>query len=108
MPRPSRSSSRPKSTGGPCADNIPAACIQTFREISAQCARLAEGQGALGAKIDAVSRAVLGNGSTKDSLAARVERIESASETVRQCGDRFWKVFAVLVALASLVIAILK
>jgi hypothetical protein len=91
-----------------CNESIPLACSETLRQITAQCATLHEGQEALGAKLDVVSKAVLGNGTIRDSLVARVVRLESASETVRQCGDRFWRVFAILVALASAVIAFFK
>jgi len=92
----------------PCDGSIPLACSQAFREIAAQGARLSEGQEALGAKLDAVSKAVLGNGTTKDSLLARMNRLESSAETVQRCGDRFWKVFGILTAVAAVVVAICK
>jgi hypothetical protein len=91
-----------------CDGSIPVACSQAFREIAAQGARLSEGQEGLGAKLDAVSKAVLGNGATKDSLLARMNRLESSAETVQRYGDRFWKIFGILTAVVAVVVAIFK
>lgn len=94
--------------GPPCNDGIPVTCSEAFRKIAAQMGRLDEGQEALGAKLDAVSKAVLGNGTTRDSLLARVERIESSAQSIRNRADRFWRVFGVLTAVAAVLVAILK
>lgn len=93
-----------------CDAGIPVTCWEAFRQIAAQIGRLGEGQEALGAKLDAVSKAVLGlgNGTTRDSLLARVERIESSAQAVRNRADRFWKVFGVLTAVAAVLVAIFK
>jgi hypothetical protein len=91
-----------------CRETIPLACARAFENLSSQQARLGEGQQMLAAKLDAVSRAVLGDGASRESLLARMERLESSTDTARQCGDRFWRVFAVLIALVSVVIAVLK
>ena len=91
-----------------CNAGIPVTCSEAFRQIATQIGRLGEGQEALGAKLDAVSKAVLGNGTTRDSLLARVERIESSAQAIRNRADRFWKVFGVLTAVAAVVVAIFK
>ncbi|MCD6304543.1 MAG: hypothetical protein J7M21_06240 [Planctomycetes bacterium] len=104
---PSRQSAAKRSSAS-CDADIPVTCSEAFREIATQIGRLGKGQEALGAKLDAVSKAVLGNGITRDSLLARVERIESSAETVRYRADRFWKVFGVLTAVAAVLVAIFR
>ena len=94
--------------GPSCDAGIPVACSEVFRQIATQVGRLGEGQEALGAKLDAVSKAVLGNGTIRDSLLARAERIESSAKAVRNRADRFWKVFGVLTAVAAVLVAIFK
>jgi len=83
---------------------MPLPCVEAFQRITVQCARLSEGQAALSAKLDAVGKAVLGDGAPKDSLLDRVAGLEASAETARRCGDRFWKVLAVLAAVAAAVI----
>ncbi|HUU59871.1 MAG TPA: hypothetical protein VMZ50_10025 [Phycisphaerae bacterium] len=89
-------------------EHIQSACSHAFQEISSHYARLNERYAAMDEKLDNISKAVLGNGRTRDSLLARVERIEAAGDTRQKCGDRFWKVLGVLCALGAAVIAIFK
>ncbi len=83
-------------------------CALAFREIAVQYATLNERQAAMESRLEAISKAVVGNGDPKDSLVARMERLESSADTMRRCGDRFWKVFGVAVAVASVIVAALK
>lgn len=83
-------------------------CARAFREIAVQYATLNERQAGIDGRLEAISKAVIGNGNPKDSLVARMERIESSAETMRRCGDRFWKVFGLVVAVASVIVAALK
>ena len=52
-------------------------------------------------KLDGISKAVVGNGSTKDSIASRVAGLE----TGRNIG---WKAVSVIGVVAAILIAILK
>ena len=92
---------------GSCGE-IHAACAHTFREIVVACARLTERLEAIDRRLEGVAKAVVGNGSPRDSLLARVERLESAAVTQARCSDRFWKVLAVAASLAAVVVAIVK
>jgi len=87
---------------------IHAACAHTFREIVVSCAQLTERLDAIDRRLEGVAKAVVGNGSPRDSLLARVERLESAAATQARCADRFWKVLAVAASLAAVVVAVLK
>lgn len=90
-----------------CTD-IHAACAHTFREIVVSCAQLTERLEAIDRRLEGVARAVVGNGSTRDSLLARVERLEATAVIQARCTDRFWKVLAVAASAAAVVVAILK
>lgn len=84
------------------------ACAHAFQEIVVQYATLNERYAAMDSRLAGISKAVIGNGNTHDSLACRVERLESSAATAERCGDRFWKVFGVGAAVAAVVVAILK
>jgi hypothetical protein len=90
-----------------CTD-IHAACESTFREIVVACARLTERVEAMDRRVESVAKAVVGNGSPRDSLLARVERLEASAATRAGCADRFWKVLAVVASVAAVVVAILR
>ncbi|HUT60829.1 MAG TPA: hypothetical protein VNA25_23530 [Phycisphaerae bacterium] len=90
-----------------CNDIHPA-CAHAFGEIVAHYARLNERTESMERKLDGISRAVVGNGSPHESLASRVERLEAAAEAAGHCRERFWKVLAVLTAVAAVVVAIVK
>ena len=47
------------------------------------------------AKLDAISKAVLGNGNPKDSIASRITRLET-----------FWKLGVIVLALATLCVSV--
>lgn len=87
---------------------MPAECVHAFQEMAVHYARLNECYESLDAKLQAVSKAVVGNGSPKDSLVARMERLESSAETGQRYGDRFWKVFGVLAAVTAVIVAIIR
>jgi hypothetical protein len=84
------------------------ACGRAFQDIAVQYATLAERTAAMDTRLEAISKAVIGNGNPKDSLLARMERVESSAEVTRRAGERFWKVFGLVVAVASVVVAALK
>ena len=90
-----------------CQDIHPA-CAHAFQEIVAHYARLNERTESMEQKLDGISRAVVGNGNPHSSLASRVERLESTTEAAGRCRDRFWKVLAVLTAIAAVIVAITK
>jgi hypothetical protein len=92
---------------GPCPD-IHAACAHTFREMLVASAQLAERLEGIDRRLESIARAVVGNGSTRDSLLARVERLEAAALTQARCSDRYWKVLAVAASVAAVIVAILK
>ncbi len=91
----------------PCTE-VRAACAHTFREVLVSSAKLGERLEAIDRRLEGVAKAVVGNGSTRDSLVARVERLESAAVTQARCADRFWKVLAVAASLASVGVALLR
>ena len=91
----------------PCRE-IHAACAHTFREVVVACAQLTERLEAVDRRLEGIARAVVGNGSPRDSLLARVERLEAVATTQARCTDRFWKVLAVAASVAAVVVAMLK
>lgn len=76
------------------------ACAHAFHEIALNTAQLDERTAAMDEKLDAISKAVLGNGDPHRSLAARVERLEAASV-------RTWKVIGLCAAIVAAIVAVL-
>ena len=88
------------------AARILPACAHAFQSIAVQYAQLNERWSAMDRKLTDLSKAVVGNGTTRGSLAARVERLEAAAETAGKVGDRFWKIFGVAAAVAAVIVSI--
>jgi hypothetical protein len=89
-------------------EDIRSACAHVFQEIAVACAQLTERLEGIDRRLEGVAKAVVGNGSTRDSLLARVERLESADAVKARSSDRFWKVLAVATSAAAVLVAILK
>ena len=79
-------------------ERIQPACAHAFREIALNAAKLDERTAAMDEKLDAISKAVLGNGDPHHSLAARIERLEAASV-------RTWKVVGLCAAVVAALMA---
>ena len=104
----STSKEQPKNHGHSCHGGIPLSCAQEFERIAAQNAHLAEGQKAMAKNLDTLSKVVMGNGSTRDSLLTRVVQIESSTEESNRSGEHFWKVFGIFTAVVAVIVAIVK
>ena len=87
---------------------IQPACAHTFQEITGHYYALHQATVQLQRDVSAVRKAVVGDGSVRDSLAARVERLEAVADTQQQVGDKFWKIFGVAAAGAAVVVAFIK
>jgi t-SNARE complex subunit (syntaxin) len=79
---------------------MPSGCAQAFREIAEHYARLHERGSSIEKKLDLLSRAVIGDGDTRHSLASRVERLEAASA-------RTWRLLGLCVAVLAVVVAVI-
>ena len=98
----------PPTATDPREPPIRSACAQAFQEITLHYARLNERYAAMDEKLDDISQAVRGNGYRRDSLLARVERLETGDAMRRGCSDRFWRVFGVLAAAGAVGIAAIQ
>ena len=58
--------------------------------------------------VKAIYRELLGNGDSKKSVTSRLAILETRREEQRQGGDRFWKVFSVLLAAGTFLIVAFK
>lgn len=83
-----------------CREKVHSVCAHAFHEIAVNAAQLDERTIGMDEKLDAIGKAVLGNGDPHHSLASRVERLEAASV-------RTWKVVGVCAVIVASIVAVL-
>lgn len=81
-------------------DSPRSVCAHAFQEIALTLGRFEARAESIDRKVNNIHAAVLGNGDTEKSLASRVARLEAESR-------RTWKIVALLVGAAGVLVAVL-
>ncbi|MCE5325328.1 MAG: hypothetical protein LLG01_02825 [Planctomycetaceae bacterium] len=89
-----------------CTEHMRSDCARELGQLTSELSNLKSTQDCQSRKLDEIHQALVGNG--RVGLVTRVTLLEQSAVAADKRGDKFWKVFAVIVALTSVLVAVVK
>ncbi|MCE5277211.1 MAG: hypothetical protein ABFD92_16910 [Planctomycetaceae bacterium] len=89
-----------------CTEPMRADCARELGQLGSELSNLKNAQDCQSRKLNEIHQALVGNG--RIGLVTRVTLLEQSAVAAEKRGDKFWKIFAVIVALTSVLVAVAK
>ena len=89
-----------------CSEPMRADCARELGQLTSEVSNVKAGQDRQGRMLDEIHLALVGNG--RPGLVTRVTLLEQVAGAAEKRSDKFWKIFGVIMALVSVIVAIVK